>query len=69
MGYYYTGDPYADYLAHERDQERWLEKLPRCSECGEPIQDEHCFVIYDEVICEECLMANYRKHTDDLMEC
>ena len=56
----YTGDPYADYLAHERDQERWLEKLPRCSECGEPIQDEFAYYINDEYICEECL-EQYKK--------
>ena len=64
----YTGDPHADYAAHEREQEAWLDKLPRCSECGEPIQDEYAFLINDIWICESCLDREYKKSIDDYID-
>lgn len=49
-------------------KERWLESLPICSECGEPIQDDTCYEINGELICPDCLRDNHRKCTDDYME-
>lgn len=58
----------------ERDFDRWdaeqadaLALLPVCCECGEPIQDDFCYQINDEIICEECLNHSFRKVTTDLM--
>ena len=65
---YRTDDPGRDFDAWEAEQERELEKLPVCSECGERILDDFCYQIYDEVLCEECLRENYRKVTSDLMD-
>lgn len=48
-----------------REEEEWLAKRPKCSDCGEPIQDEYCYLINDELICPECLKYNYRKNTED----
>lgn len=60
-----------DYLDHwseyDRQKEEELKKLPKCSECSEYIQDDYCFLINDEIICERCLKENYRKDTEDLM--
>lgn len=63
---YYTDDPVADYERYSADQERELDRLPRCSECGEPIQDEYCYLINDEAICESC-MDQYKQSTAFLM--
>lgn len=63
----YTDDPVADFERYDAEQEAALENLPVCSECGQPIQDDYCFVINDEPVHESCLVANYRKHTMDLM--
>lgn len=40
--------------------------LPLCSECEKPIEDEFCFVINGEPICEEC-MEQYKQPTAYLM--
>ena len=53
-----------NFLAAE---EKAREKLPRCSECDEPIQDDYCYEINGELICEECLQT-FRKNTEDFME-
>jgi formylmethanofuran dehydrogenase subunit E len=58
---YRTDDPYDDFLRHDAEQQAWLDSLPRCAICGEPIQDEYCYEINGENICEECLYENYRK--------
>lgn len=67
MFMFYTDDPVADAERYAAELEEALELLPVCSECGEHIQDEHCFVINDEPIHEKCMNDNYRKLTTDLM--
>jgi len=62
----YIPDNYDAFARYDAEQEAAIELLPVCSECGEHIQDEFCFEINDEIICEEC-MNNYRKFTTDFM--
>lgn len=64
----YIPDNYDMWARHDAEQESELERMPKCYECGKPIQDEHCFEINDELICEKCLNKNHRKHTDDFVE-
>ena len=64
----YTDDPVADYDRHCAEQEKQMAKLPVCDDCGNPINDDFCYDIYGETLCEECLNNRYRKHTDDLIE-
>lgn len=52
---------------YDRAQAKALEKLPRCSECDNPIQDDFCYLINGELICEECL-KEYRRSTEDFIE-
>lgn len=63
----WTDDPVADAERHIAEQERRLDKLPECSECGEKIQDEYCFEINDEYICEHCMDENHKKAVDDIV--
>lgn len=58
----YTDDPIADFLQYDAEQQAWLDSLPRCSECEEPIQDDSCFEFGDVLICEGCMYDNHLKH-------
>lgn len=62
---FYTDDPIRDHYDHEARLEQKLARLPRCSECGEPIQEEVCYEFNDELICEDCVMRYHRKYVDD----
>lgn len=64
---YYTDDPARDFERWEAAQEAKLERLPKCADCGNPIQDETAFYINGEWICEECMEA-YRVNTGDYIE-
>lgn len=65
MPYYYTDDPLADFARKDADDARWLDSRPKCYECGEPIQDDFCYEINGEIICEQCLNEYHRKMVDD----
>lgn len=63
---------YNDLLdIHEAEQERaykrWLERLPRCSECGKKIESENCYEIGGELFCEECV-ESFKVCTENHME-
>jgi len=59
---------YNDLLdMHEAKQEKLLEGLPICHECGEPIQDEHCYEFNDELYCPDCVESNHRKWVEDIV--
>lgn len=64
----YTDNPIADFDRWDAEQTEQLKRLPKCAECGEPIQDEECFEINGELICPECLQNNHRKWTSDYTE-
>ena len=56
------------HSAYEDEQQRKIDKLPKCEYCGEPITDEYFYDINGTFICEECLNGNYRKSTEDYLE-
>ena len=58
-------DNYDMYCIYQDEQDRWLEKLPVCSVCGEPIQDDFLFDVDDELYCEECMIDTFRKSRED----
>lgn len=49
------GEPFEDFAQWEMYQLEWLNGLPRCSICGQPIQDEYYYEMGDELICESCM--------------
>lgn len=60
-----TDDPVADADRYFAEQEREVQKLPKCYECENPIQTEHCYEVNDELICPDCMERNHRKLVDD----
>lgn len=48
-------DPLDDFHRHDAEQEEELNSLPRCSRCGEPIQQEMAVFLDGEWICDDCL--------------
>lgn len=62
---FFTDDPVRDYDRYQEEQDKQLQKLPRCSECDNPIQTEECYEFNDELICPECLKDNHRKPVED----
>lgn len=52
---YFTDDPVTDYDRYSAQQEKQLEQLPKCSQCGEPIQQEDAVCFNDKYICDRCL--------------
>lgn len=57
----WSDNPVADYERYSAEQERRLDKLPRCSCCDEPIQDDFAYYINDEWICDECMDRDFRR--------
>ena len=60
-----SGDPLTDFRNWDAEQTAWLEKRPKCAECGEPIQDEECWEIEGKLICSDCLESNHKHWTED----
>ena len=58
---YITNDPLADFDRWDEEQQRMLEKSPKCDCCCEHIQDDHYYEINDEIICPDCLEYEFRK--------
>ena len=56
----YTANPIADFDAWDREQNKWLEELPECEDCGNHIQDEEAYYIDGGWICESC-MEEYKR--------
>ena len=50
---------------HDAEQEDWLDRRPKCEECGHPIQDEYLFEIDGNLYCESCVKVLFRKETED----
>lgn len=60
-----TEDPVADFDRWDTEQNRRLESLPECADCGEPIQDDHCYEYNGEYICPRCNEDLHRKEVGD----
>lgn len=63
----FTDDPLSDFDRYDRQQEEWLNSRPVCDCCGEPIQDDFCYEINGDLICEDCLDMYFRKAVDDII--
>lgn len=57
-------DNYSLWEAHDYEQERKLQKLPKCAICGEPIQQERAVKLFGDYYCDNCLNES-REWIDD----
>lgn len=63
----YVPDNLDAYNEYSSRQDARLDRRPKCEECGGPIQDECCYYINSELICNEC-MQGYKVNTEDYIE-
>lgn len=63
----WTNDPVADSYSHDAQQAAALKKLPKCDECGEPIQYDKFHLIFGCKICPDCL-EKFEKWTEEYIE-
>lgn len=47
-------DNYSLWERHDNEKEKWLESLPVCEKCKNPIQQEKAIYYNDQWICEDC---------------
>ena len=57
-----------DFANHDREQAKQEKQLPKCDYCNQTIHDEHLFDINGDVMCEKCLIREFRKDVDDYVE-
>ena len=57
-------DPIVDFYRREAEHQRWLDQLPVCHHCDEPIQQETAVHIEGCWYCDECLqdLREYTEH-------
>lgn len=65
---YRSDDPIADFNRLDAEQQKHLNSLPLCDDCEEPIQDEKCYEIGGEVLCEDCMKDRYERCTEEFMK-
>lgn len=53
-----TDDPIRDFDRWDREQAQRLAKLPKCSCCGEPIDQDKALELDGELICDSCIEDN-----------
>lgn len=63
-----TDDPLADFNRWDTEQQKRLDRLPRCRYCGEPIQGEHVYVFDGKCTCEDCLNEYHRISIDRFIQ-
>ena len=60
--------PLQDFNRRDREETAWLDTLPKCEKCGEPIQDEHLFDIGGELYHIECAEELFIKSANDYID-
>lgn len=61
-------DAYDLWSRHQSKIEEEQEKLPKCCECDQPIEDDNCYKFENDLICPQCLNENHRRSTYEFME-
>lgn len=57
----YIPDALDMWKAHDRKLQEAVENLPKCTECGEPIQASDAVYINEGFICDSCLQELRRE--------
>ena len=68
---YYTGEPARDAENYYLEAQAQLEKRPVCEYCGKHIDDDVCYEIDGNIICDDCILDylhdNCRVKTEEVM--
>ena len=64
----WTGDALKDWERYDAQQQRGLDKLPKCSYCHHPIQDDDYYEFEDRLLCPECLNEHHKKSVEDYIQ-
>lgn len=59
-----TADPTADADRWDKEQSEWLNNLPVCVNCTQPIQDDYFFYINGNAYCEECVKELFQRRVE-----
>ena len=51
---YITDDPLRDADRYDKICQDWLDSRPKCSACGEPIQEDYAIRVRGNFYCREC---------------
>lgn len=51
---------------YDREQARQLDRLPKCCQCGQPIQQEMAVRIGGKWYCDSCLDVYFREVVDEV---
>lgn len=61
-------DNYDLWVKHDREQQRRLDRMPRCCHCGEAIQDDDLFDIFGGLYHIECAEDEFMRGVEAYME-
>lgn len=65
---FYTDDPIRDFERYDAEQERKLQMLPKCHECGEHIQQERAVHYNGKWCCKECEYDFWHSIREEFLE-
>lgn len=66
MSVFRSADLDADIRRRDRAQQEWEDSLPHCEYCGCHI-DDYVWLIDDEILCDDCAAAKYRRNAEDFV--
>ena len=63
-----SGDPLRDADRYDRIQQAWLDSRPRCSRCGEAIQENIYYEVHGKKFCRDCQEEAWEEIKSEYLE-
>lgn len=68
MSFSPTNDPIADFHRYDAQQQREVERCPKCDYCDEHITVETYYDLDGDIVCEDCLDRHFKKRVEDYID-
>lgn len=68
MSFSPTNDPIADFHRYDAEQQRQLERCPKCDYCDKHITEETYYDLDGDIVCEDCLDRHFKRFTEDYIQ-
>lgn len=68
MPMFYSDDPVADFDRWDAEQNRWLERRPKCEHCHEHIQEERLMNVEGSLYHTKCAVEVFSEWTEEHTE-